>query len=243
VTQQGRGAISVVVPVFNARKYLEAALHSALAQSVRPAEIVVVDDGSTDGSAELAAGMDPSVRVVRQANAGPAAARNRGLAECRGDFVAFLDADDLWPPDALSLHLDRFEANPQAAVSAGRVCLVREVAGKLQRFPESWYILVVGCALTRRSVFDAVGPFDRSMPFGEDVDWFYRVRESGLVVDLHAGVTLLYRRHAANMTNEPGMGRRYFLLALKRSLDRRRTGAEPGSTPKLEPWQPEDTPR
>ena len=113
---------------------------------------------------------------------------------------------------------------------------MREIGGVVEQFGESWHLLVVGCALVRRVVFESVSLFDESMPYGEDIDWFYRVREAGPAVDLHDAVTLYYRRHADNMTNSEGLGKKYFLLALKHSLDRRRGGSRTGETPRLPPW-------
>src|SRR6202044_3645761 len=94
--------ISVIVPVYNRERYLGAALDSIFAQDYRPVEIVVVDDGSTDGSASIAQSY-PNVRYIYQHNQGPVVARNNGLANCTGDLISFLDADDHWPPNKLRM--------------------------------------------------------------------------------------------------------------------------------------------
>ena len=110
--------ISCVIPCYNGERFLGAALDSVIAQTLPPAEIIVVDDGSTDGStADVAANYGSRVTYLRQDNAGPAAARNRGLACARGDFVAFLDADDLWHQDKLARQAVRFEARPELDIS------------------------------------------------------------------------------------------------------------------------------
>jgi glycosyltransferase involved in cell wall biosynthesis len=109
--------ISCIVPVYNSERYLGETLDSILAQTYRPLEIIVVDDGSTDGTAAVAAGYGHRVRYVRQANAGEAAARNRGLNVAEGEFVAFDDADDLWHPEKLERQVARLEHRPEIDLS------------------------------------------------------------------------------------------------------------------------------
>lgn len=104
--------ISCIVPVFNGERYLWEALESIFAQTYRPIEVLVVDDGSTDGTGAVAASYGSRLRYLWQPNAGPAAARNRGLEAARGEFVAFLDADDLWHPEKLARQMARFAARP-----------------------------------------------------------------------------------------------------------------------------------
>ncbi len=108
--------ISAIMPVYNGAATVAKALDSALSQTQPPEEIVVVDDGSTDATAEIVARFGPPVRCVRQANAGPAAARNRGIAEARGQWVAFLDSDDLWYPTKLQRQRELIAAAPDLGV-------------------------------------------------------------------------------------------------------------------------------
>ncbi len=105
-------SVSVVIPCYNHGAHLAGAIDSVLAQSVRPAEIIVVDDGSTDNTAEVAAGHGSAVRLIRQPNAGASAARNRGVAEASGEWVGFLDADDRWLEDMLAFQLTIVRAHP-----------------------------------------------------------------------------------------------------------------------------------
>lgn len=113
--------VSVVIPLYNKASYVQRALESVLAQSVSDLEIIVVDDGSSDdGLAVVERFRDARLRVIRQTNAGPGAARNRGLAEARSDYVAFLDADDQWMPDFLEDGVSTLDRHPAAAaVSCG----------------------------------------------------------------------------------------------------------------------------
>ena len=105
--------VSVIIPAYNSGPLVEEAIGSALAQTRPPAEVVVIDDGSTDDTAERLARFGPPVRVIRQANGGVSAARNRGLAAATGAFVAFLDADDVWHPDKLRRQLEAFAKRPE----------------------------------------------------------------------------------------------------------------------------------
>lgn len=100
-----QNTISVVIPAYNSAGRIEATLESVLAQTAEILEIIVVNDGSTDNTSEVAENYSTLVRVIRQENAGPSAARNRGIAECKGDWIAFLDDDDLWHPDKLAQQL------------------------------------------------------------------------------------------------------------------------------------------
>src|SRR5438045_1880854 len=95
-------SVSVIIPCYNAAEFLAECLDSVCRQTVPPAEVIVVDDGSTDATAQIARAFGPPVRVISQANAGPSAARNRAMDEAQGDWVAFSDADDVWQPNKLA---------------------------------------------------------------------------------------------------------------------------------------------
>lgn len=226
------GAVSVVIPVHNGAPHLAEALASAAAQAP-VAETIVIDDGSTDGSAEIAARFDARIRVVRQAQAGAAAARNAGLALARGDAVAFLDHDDLWPPGSLEALLAALYGPPPVDVVYGRMRLIGDglppptaaAHGRIEG-----YGVTLGAALIRRSLFDRVGAFDPGLRIGEDLDWLMRLREHGCAVALADRVTLWHRVHAGQMTADAAETIRQGAVALKRSLDRRRAG---GRTPEL----------
>jgi glycosyltransferase involved in cell wall biosynthesis len=111
-----RPVVSVVIPAFNAARYLGEALDSVFGQTLTDLELVVVDDGSTDETPQVVQGYGSRVRYVRQPNAGVASARNRGVAESSGRYVAFLDADDVWLPGKLERQLEALAARPSARV-------------------------------------------------------------------------------------------------------------------------------
>jgi glycosyltransferase involved in cell wall biosynthesis len=123
--------ISVIIPVFNTERLVAEAIRSVLAQTHEDFELILVDDGSTDGSAAVCAGFDdPRIRLVRQQNRGLAGARNAGIRHARGDLLAFLDADDAWMPDKLVRHLDHLGSHPEVGVSFSHSALMDD-AGRL----------------------------------------------------------------------------------------------------------------
>jgi glycosyltransferase involved in cell wall biosynthesis len=212
--------VSVVIPVFNGERFLREAVQSVLDQQYAPLEIIIVDDGSTDGTATVARSLPEAVRYLHQPNQGPAAARNRGIEQAQGGLIAFADADDLWPPAKLELQLPYLINDPGVEIVMGRVQLLSETG-----LTESAFSVNLGCAVIRKSVFDRVGLFDETMRYSEDVDWFMRARESGAAIMTIDAVTLFYRQHEQNMTRGKSTSELNVLKALKRSLDRRRERA------------------
>jgi glycosyltransferase involved in cell wall biosynthesis len=228
--------ISCIVPVFNGERYLAEALNSILAQPYAPLEIIVADDGSTDGSAAIARSYGDRVRVVRQPNSGAPAARNLGLEAARGELIAFLDADDLWHREKLVRQSARFVARPELEVSVTHLQTfwVPELRAEAERFrdhplsqPQPGY--VTQTMLARRAVFARVGGFNTGLSVGDPMEWFVRAAEHGAVMELLPD-TLAYRRlHQRNLSWESGRARRMtaamqeaVLRVVKESLDRRR---------------------
>jgi len=131
--------ISVILPVYNGEKYLIEALQSVFIQGYSPLEIIAVDDGSTDRSASILAQHSHQVQYYYQENQGPAAARNLGLRKAKGDFITFIDADDLWPAEKLNVQNQCFEDFPKTEIAQGHVkrimllenskkCLLRKIS-------------------------------------------------------------------------------------------------------------------
>jgi GT2 family glycosyltransferase len=145
----------------------------------------------------------------------------------RGDIVGFLDADDLWPVGKLESQLAYLNENPRVEIVLGLVQYLRAGADQgngapFEEFAAPRVDVNLGSALFRRSVFDRVGFFDETMRHSEDVDWFLRARELGISIGALQEVGLQYRIHQHNMSRHKNARDRYFALALKRSLDRRR---------------------
>jgi glycosyltransferase involved in cell wall biosynthesis len=234
--------IAAVIPAYNSAPFIAAAIASAHSQTIVPMEIVVVDDGSTDKTADVAVSCGAEVRVLRQANRGPAAARNAGVLATTAEYIAFLDADDLWAPGRLATLHACFASDPSLRMAIGRTQLVVEAPNELggTALVESgppWHAPVFGSALIHREAFEIVGPLDSALEPAEDMDWFIRARERDLPTVALAATTLLYRIHGSSLTSGADPIRRNMLLALKRSLDRRRE--HPGvDAPRLTSWLP-----
>jgi glycosyltransferase involved in cell wall biosynthesis len=223
--------VTAIVPAYNAERYLADALDSVFAQGHSPLEVIVVDDGSTDGTAAVADSYTPRVELLRQANAGAGAARNHGLAAARGDYVAFHDADDLWTEGKLSAQLDRLVADPSLDLVFGHVRnfvspnLSPAQAARLFCPPETQPGYSAACLLARRSAFERVGPFREDVDLGEFIDWMARAREHGLRDALLPETVLLRRLHGSNTGIRQRDSRSDFALVVKQALDRRRASA------------------
>jgi glycosyltransferase involved in cell wall biosynthesis len=219
--------VSVIIPVFNGERFLREAVQTVLAQNYSPLEIVIVDDGSTDSTASVVKSLGEPVRYLHQTNQGPAAARNRGIEQAQGSLLAFADADDLWPGNKLELQLPCLIEDVAVEIVMGRiqqVLLSETEDGETQakEFAEPAFSVNLGSAIIRKSVFERVGLFDETMRYSEDVDWFMRAREVGAAIKTIDSVTLLYRQHEQNMTRGKSASELNVLMALKKSLDRRR---------------------
>jgi glycosyltransferase involved in cell wall biosynthesis len=219
--------LSTIIPAYNAERYLAETIESVLKQTHRPDEIVLVDDGSTDATARVAAqfGAD-TVRYFRQENRGVAAAMNAGLKLASGELIAFLDADDLWTPNKLEIQTGHLERDAALEIALGHQQRMWRPAGDGQwRFKEPELALALQSATIRRTVFDKVGLFDEGLASSCDWDWFFRARELGVRFLTHPEVASYYRRHDANMTRDEEKDHRITALVFKRSLDRRRARA------------------
>ena len=203
--------ISCIVPVYNGESFLAEALESVFAQTHPPMEIIVVDDGSTDGTRAVAASFGDRVRYEYQQNAGPASARNAGLDLARGELVAFLDADDLWHPEKLALQVARFRERPDLQIVLGHVqnFWVPELRHEEDRIgdhklkrPLPGYVFQA--MLARASVFDSVGRLDPAFRVSEDSDWFSRASACGVAMEMMPEIVVYRRFHSANISRDQG---------------------------------------
>jgi glycosyltransferase involved in cell wall biosynthesis len=228
-----RPLVSVVLPAYEAEAYLAEAIESVLAQTYRPLELIVVDDGSTDGSAKIASRYaSGEVTVLRQPNRGTAVARNAGVARTRGAYIGHLDADDLWLPSKLELQVEALaEGSFDAACGLVEEFLSPELdeseGARLRppRGPLPGYVL--GAMLFGRMAHERVGPFDGSWQAGQDLAWLARAKEIGLRFVELPEIVLRRRLHLANKGRLRPELVSLRCRMLKQSLDRRRAAAEP----------------
>jgi len=231
--------ISVIIPYYNAARYLGEALASIEAQDYPATEIIIVDDGSdAENTAKLST---LKAKILRQDNQGPAAARNFGIQHATGEFIAFLDADDKWPADKIALQLAEFTREPTLELVSGRVKYEWDDGVKdpplLFAADNTLFYVHLGAVLARRGVFDKTGLFDGALRFSEDHDWWLRVREKQIAYSILDRPTLIYRRHADNMTRGKDLKDFGMLEILKRSLDRRRKAAAQGTAQEMSTFQ------
>lgn len=211
-------SVSVVIAAYNASEYLTATIESVLKQSFTDFELLVIDDGSTDNSADIVRGFknkDNRVKLISQKNQGVSSARNRGITIAQGEFIAFLDADDLWLPQKLATHVQHLSANPSLGMSFGRVefmnfdgtptgqysnpCFQNLTSKKLY---EENPAVTPSNAVIRRVALQQVGGFDMDLSGFADAELFLRVCCHGWQVEGIDEVLVLYRTNLGGMSSQ-----------------------------------------
>lgn len=222
------GGISCIVPVFNGERYLAEAIASILAQTRPPLEIIVVDDGSTDRTVQLAQSFGEAVCLVRQEHRGVSAARNHGARVAQGELLAFLDADDLYLPQKLAQQLSRFVARPELELSAAYTVnfwspeLAEHARDHDPKMTAPWP-RHISTWVMRSRLFERIGPFDEAMPLSQDVDWHLRAESRGVISETLPDVLTRRRLHLGNVTRYARADcRSAALQSLRGHLDRRR---------------------
>ena len=208
-------SVTVIVPTYNCGEFVRHAIDSALAQTASPEAVIVIDDGSTDDTAARVAGYEGRVRYIRQPNQGVSAARNYGLREVRSEFVAFLDADDVWHPRKLELQLAVLRAKSDFGLVGTSTYSWPGKAPELPRQPTEgrlvpvpWELLAVrnvfvtSSVLIRRTVLDRVGEFDTRLQGPEDHDLWLRLAEVARTGNLDVPLTG-YRDVPGSLSKQP----------------------------------------
>jgi glycosyltransferase involved in cell wall biosynthesis len=218
--------VGVVIPVRNGRRTIAAAIRSVCDQRPAPVDVVVIDRGSDDGSAAIAATF-PGVRVIRQAGRGLAAARNQGLGAVAGEAIAFCDSDDCWTVGALAARLNHLAAEPScsAVIGLAENVLIDNVAATPQQTSRLGRITpgyTPGALMARREAFEVVGQFDERLTIGADSDWFVRLVQSNVRLDVVRTLVLRKGARASSLSADVATYRRELFVVARRFLDRQR---------------------
>jgi glycosyltransferase involved in cell wall biosynthesis len=219
------GLVSVVTPAFNEEAFIGEALASVLAQTYRAVEMIVVDDGSSDRTAEIAAAHP--IHLRRQPHQGEAAARNAGLAAARGEYWTIFDADDVMPPQRLARQVALLDARSELDMVLGLTeAFVSPGQQRPGHYNPAWeagpYAGHPGTMLARRAVLDVVGPYDETLRLGEDLEWLARARDAGMSAGHLDDLCLRYRVHRANLSADVRANQRATLSVLRGPVRRRR---------------------
>ena len=210
-------AISVIIAAYNAGPFLAESIESILAQSLAPAEIIVINDGSTDNTLDVAKSYEPRVRVLSQPNGGISVARNAGVAAAKGSLIAFQDADDVAEPRRLALQRAALDADPALELVFAHIVQFR---GAVAQPPQPGCL--PGIVMVRRTSFDRVGPFNPDVKLAEFLEWYTRARELGVKELMLPEVLLRRRIHGDNIGVREAHLQGNYARILKATLDRRR---------------------
>jgi len=208
-------SISVVIPAYNAARFLPETLRSVLAQTLQPDEVLVIDDGSTDETAAIAEGFGPLVRVFRRQNSKLGATRNFGVEQAASEWIALMDADDLWAPDKLERQMRELAANPRAdlcytarihfgedrGVNRGQSVVPVPAADQIREALFLNTTFLPSAVVVRRSAYLAVGGFDPAMRAVEDWDLWMRLLEAGHIFAGCPEPLLQYRVHNEGLSS------------------------------------------
>lgn len=226
------------MPAYNAGPFIAESIQSVLSQDYVNIELIVVDDGSSDGTPCVAERFGERVNVLRQKNAGPAAARNRGIAAAKGEFIAFLDADDIWLPGKITMQVKYLQDHPDVGVVFGGFSrwyaqadgsfatppppINLDTPLKLVPAHTGWIykdilldsVICIITAMVRRSVIDTVGAFDESLVTGEDYDFWLRVSHQFRAAEIDRTLAY-YRINSSSTTNVPRRDNNEYKVLLK----------------------------
>lgn len=224
--------VSIIIPVYNYEMYLAEAIQSALDQSFADTEVIVVNDGSSDSSGEIAQGFGDAITYVRQDRGGNGAARNLGVVTSGGDYLSFLDADDRWHPTKIEKEAGLLESNPQLD---GVRSLVREFVSpelndeQRQRIRSTHDVIpgLLHYGTMRRTAFDRMGGFTTDLQLAVGVDFSARWADLGLESQLLEEVLVERRLHSSNNWARESTRHSDLAMAVKASLERRRKATNP----------------
>jgi glycosyltransferase involved in cell wall biosynthesis len=227
---RSKHTVSVIIPTYNRGSLVERALGSVFQQTQIPDEILVVDDGSTDDTPERIPKRFPDVEYIRQENGGASVARNRGIRETKGSWVAFLDSDDEWLPRKLERQLEATKSNPEYLICHTNEIWIRrgrrvnptkkheKMGGRIFQACLPQCMISPSSAILRRSLFDEVGLFDESLPVCEDYDLWLRVCARYPVLYVDEPLIVKYGGHEDQLSRSTWGMDRFRIRALEKAV-------------------------
>lgn len=225
-----RPLVTAIIPVYNGELHVRTALESVFAQDYHPYEVIVVDDGSTDKSAEIVSEFK-DVKLIRQSNQGVAVARNVALENAQGEFIAFLDQDDMWTPNKMSVQVQYFLDHPEIQYTLTHQQFFLEPGTTMPAwFREELYANphpghVPGTLMVRREVFDKIGNFETRYSHASDSDWLFRASKAELPMAVIPEMLLHRRIHAGNESGKAKIALGELRRVVKDSIDAERRKA------------------
>lgn len=215
--------ISVIIPVYNGEKYLKQAIESVLNQGLDFVEIIVINDGSLDDSNQIINNFSGKIRAYSQSNLGVASARNFGISKAKGFFITFLDQDDYYPLGRFNHFLKTYK-NSKELIFIGRTEYVFEDENAKLRWPNLpknniTFVNLLGASIFHKSIFQDHGLFIPELQSGDDIEWFFRLKQAGVEILKYEDVVLCYRQHSSNVSADKKQVDRYLISSLKYILD------------------------
>ncbi len=223
--------VSVIIPVYNGEKYVVQALESVFSQDYLPFEVILVDDGSTDTTAQIIGKYD-KVQYIYQSNQGVASARNKGVASSHGEIIAFLDSDDFWPLNRLAVSVRYFQQHPEVGYVLGKQMMFVEPGCAVPAWIKAEWLAEpqdasnTGVLVARRVTYERVGLFNKDYKGGEDTEWLVRASEVGVPMARLQEVVLHRRIHGGNLSIHMIQMRMDNLMRIARESIRRQQESE-----------------
>jgi glycosyltransferase involved in cell wall biosynthesis len=215
--------ISVIIPVYNGEKHLKQAIESVLNQGHDFIEIIVINDGSLDNSHEIINSFKDKIRSYSQENSGVASSRNLGISKAKGLFITFLDQDDYYPMGRFINFLKTYRKSKELIFIGHTQYIFEDEKAKLRwpNLPKNNIIFVrlLGASIFHKTVFTDFGLFIPELKSGDDIEWFYRLKQSGVEINQSEDVVLCYRQHSTNVSADKKQVDKYLLSSLKYILD------------------------
>jgi len=220
--------ISVIIPIYNDALYIQEAIKSVLSQTIEELEIIIINDGSTDNFEEkIECFNDPRIRIIEQINSGAAAARNNGIKNAKGKFLAFLDADDIWAPNKLKLQLEVLINREDINMVYGQVNEFYDSSilgyDDLQKNAKTFVGYSPIALLISKKDFLSVGDFQSKWKVAEFIDWYDRAKHVGLMEIILPDLLAFRRIHSGNIDRLNRLDAKQYVAVLKEALDRKRS--------------------